>query len=154
MTTYLIVKWLSCSSSWIVKLWPNNSGDLKSDYWKLGSNWNPQILKIGFQMVRFFKGFCYSCVATIRKPDVFVYISNGFWQNDRRLSIKIWTICKTTSYYLLNSRRRDLRSPLYLTFFVRNSDSGLNLSSFRLHIEVHDPNIGLVHYSDCECICY
>ena len=105
-------------------------------------------------MVRFFKGFCYSCVATIRKPDVFVYISNGFWQNDRRLSIKIWTICKTTSYYLLKSRRRDLRSPLYLTFFVRNSDSGLNLSSFRLHIEVHDPNIGLVHYSDCECICY
>ena len=49
------------------------SGDLKSDYSKSGKNWNPEILKIRFQMVWFSKVqaviLARAMVPTIWKPD-------------------------------------------------------------------------------------
>ena len=111
------------------------SGDLKSDHLKSGNIWNPDFLKVGFQMVRFSNGralainhsksgrFCPDFKWFLTKWRPFVRISNG-WASGFQIPFEIQTICNPTCFGPFEIQTRsDFRSPLYLnTRLVRFSN--------------------------------
>ena len=101
------------------------SGDLKSDHLKSGNIWNPDFLKVGFQMVRFSNGralainhsksgrFCPDFKWFLTKWRPFVRISNG-WASGFQIPFEIQTICNPTCFGPFEIQTRsDFRSPLY-----------------------------------------
>ena len=97
-------------------------GNLKSDHSKSWNIWNLDFLKVGFQMVRFSNGqalaTAIALVPTIWKPDIFVQISKGFWQDG----------CLLSGFQMFGLRDLDpIRNPdhlqpnLFLTIQIRKS---------------------------------
>ena len=110
------------------------SGDLKSDHLKSGNIWNPDFLKVGFQMVRFSNGralainhsksgrFCPDFKWFLTKWRPFVRISNG-WASGFQIPFEIQTICNPTCFGPFEIQTRsDFRSPLYLHSSVVPND--------------------------------
>ena len=72
---------------------PFNNFKFTVGIWNL-TIWNPEFLKVRFQMVRFSNGRDYSYSyspnhlenPTIQNPAIFVWISSGFWQDGSHLS--------------------------------------------------------------------
>ena len=94
-----------CKGSWLPILYFGYNEDLKSDHLKSRNIWNLDFIKIRFQMVWFLKGWSQPFTnQTVQTPNMFVCISNGFWQNSCHLSrfqipFEIRTVCKPTSFW-------------------------------------------------------
>ena len=101
------------------------SGDLKSNHLKSGTNWNPDFLKVGFQMIRFSNSralainhskiwtFLSGFQMVFDKMAAFVRISNG-WASGFQIPFEIQTICNPTCFGPFEIQTRsDFRSPLY-----------------------------------------
>ena len=80
---------------WGIKWWGSKyrafkySGDLKSDHWKPGNIWNLDFLKVGYLNLQWENGgdpnTRHLNTIGIWNWDVFVQISNGFWQKGSQI---------------------------------------------------------------------
>ena len=90
-----------------------SSGDLKSGHSKSGNIWNPDWLKIRFQMVRFSKGWALplAMVRTIPKGSHLLGFQIDFWLLDFRSHSKSGPIASQTFFVRLKCRLVRISDP-------------------------------------------